>query len=271
MRKNLNFRKLLSENYALLAILIGALLIGVAMGPYQTLDTDLEFSTSQGVIRWGYPYINAWGNLFNEPPLGFYTEAVFFLAFGATLENGVALITLFGLSCIVMVYLLGKELYNKSVGLFAAAIFTLAPWELILSRSFLIDTQCLLLSLIYLYVGILAIRRSSIKLAGVAGIFFALALLTKLFAVFMLLPLLLFLIYQRPKNVKQTLAQLGFFTLPAVASTLIWYQGIMKLDISYFFAHNDFKDLNFSYVTASPNFIPKFLMDYGLGLVLFGC
>jgi hypothetical protein len=61
-----NLRKLLKKYYPLLAILIGVSLISIAMGPYLTLDTDLEFSTAQGVLHWGYPYINAWGNLFND-------------------------------------------------------------------------------------------------------------------------------------------------------------------------------------------------------------
>jgi 4-amino-4-deoxy-L-arabinose transferase-like glycosyltransferase len=129
-----NLRRLLIENYPLVAILIGVVLISTALGPFQTLDTDLEYQTAQGVIRWGYPYINAWGNLFNEPPLAFYTEAVVFQIFGLSLTTGVALVTSFGLSCTVMLYLLGKELYSKSAGLFASAFFALAPWELVLSR-----------------------------------------------------------------------------------------------------------------------------------------
>ncbi|MCJ7633440.1 glycosyltransferase family 39 protein, partial [Candidatus Bathyarchaeota archaeon] len=161
-----NLKKLLKKYYPLLAILMGVALVSMAMGPYLTLDTDLEFSTAQGILRWGYPYINAWGNLFNEPPLGFYTEAAVFQVFGFSVANGVALITLFGLACTVVVYKLGKELYDETTGLFGAAFFALAPWELVLSRSLLIDVQCLLFSLIYLYFGILAIRKDSVKLAG---------------------------------------------------------------------------------------------------------
>jgi len=269
MLGNHNIRRLLREYYPLLAILIGVTLISIPMGPYRTLDTGLELSTVQGVLKWGYPYYKDWGNLFNEPPLGFYTEALFLRVFGLTEENGVVLITLFGLACTVMMYKLGKELYGKSPGLFAAAFFALAPWELILSRSFLIDTQCLLLSMIYLYFGILAIRKDSVKLAAVSGIFFAAALLTKLFAVFMLIPLLLLYLYQRPKNAKQILGQLGAFTLPAVFSTLLWYQIIAGKEILYLINHNDFRDLNFPGVVPTYSFVTNFLINYGLGLFFF--
>lgn len=262
-------KKLLKKYYPLLAILIGVTLVSIAMGPYLTLDTDLEFSTAQGILRWGYPYINAWGNLFNEPPIGFYTEAAVFQVFGFSVANGVALITLFGLACTVVVYKLGKELYNETTGFFAAAFFALAPWELVLSRSFLIDVQCLLFSLIYLYFGILAIRKDSIKFAAVAGMFFAAALLTKLFAVFMLLPLLLLYLYKRPTNKKQIIIQLGAFSLPAFLSSLLWYQIIMGKELLYLIQHNDFKDLNFPNIPVSYMFVPNFLINDGLGIFFF--
>jgi 4-amino-4-deoxy-L-arabinose transferase-like glycosyltransferase len=260
-----NLRNLLKKYYPLLAILIGVTLISIAMGPYLTLDTDLEFQTAQGVLHWGYPYINAWGNLFNEPPLGFYTEASVFQVFGFSVANGVTLITLFGLACVVAVYMVGKELYNETAGLFAAAFFALAPWELILSRSFLIDVQCLLFSLIYLYFGILAIRKDSVKFAGIAGIFFAAALLTKLFAVFMLVPLLLLFLMHRPKMKRQIVGQLGAFSLPAFLSSLLWYQVIMGKGLFYLIQHNDFKDLNLPNIPVSYMFIPNFLINDGLG------
>jgi 4-amino-4-deoxy-L-arabinose transferase-like glycosyltransferase len=258
--------ELLSENYALLAILIGAILISLPIGPYQTPDTQFEFNATQGVLRWGYPYLEVKGNFVDQPPLGFYTAALFFLVFGATLENGVVLITLFSLACTVLLYKLGKEAYgSKSTGLFAAAFFALAPWELVLSRAFLIDTQCLFLSLVCLYFGILAIRKDSVKLAAVAGIFFATAFLTKFYAIFMLIPLLLLYAYHRPKNPKQILLQLGVFSLPVVFSSWYWYQIVMGKGLFYLAQHNDFKVLNSPEVVPSYSFITTFLVDYGLG------
>jgi 4-amino-4-deoxy-L-arabinose transferase-like glycosyltransferase len=269
-----NIRELLGRYYPLLAVLVGAALVSSVMGPYETLDTQLEFNTTRGVLRWGYPYldrfgephIESYGDLFNIPPLGFYTWALLFIVFDATIENGVALVTLFGLASTIIVYKLGKELYSESTGFFAAAFFALAPWQLILTRAFLIDVQCLFLSLVYLYFGILAIRKGSIKLAAYSGVFFALAFLTKQYAVFMLIPLLLLYIYHNPKNPKQILGQLGVFSLPAVFSTLLWYHVIMGKELLYLVNHNDFVDLNFPEVIASYPFISKFLVDYGLGL-----
>jgi 4-amino-4-deoxy-L-arabinose transferase-like glycosyltransferase len=269
-----NTRELVNLYYPLVAILIGVVLISAVMGPYQTLDTQLEFNTTRGVLRWGYPYLDrfgepyndSYGDLFNVPPLGFYTQAVFLSIFGANMENGLILVMVFGLASTFMVFKLGKEVYGKSTGLFAAALFALAPWQLILSRAYLIDVQCLFLSLAYLYFGFLAIRKESVKLAAVSGVFFAAAFLTKQYAVFMLLPLLLWYIYHRPKNPKRILSQLVVFSLPAVFSTLLWYQVIMGKELLYLINHNDFVDLNFPTVTPTYAFIPKFLVDYGLGI-----
>ena len=260
------FKEMLSGNYPLLAILIGVILVSLPLGLYQNTDTEVEFSTVQGVLKWGYPYLEVEGNLFDLPPLGFYAAALFLLIFGSTIENGVALIMLFGLASTVLVYKLGKEVYSKSTGLFAAAFFALAPWQLVLTRAFLVDAQCLFLSLVCLYFGVVAIRKDSFRLALVSGIFFAAALLTKQYAVFMLIPLLFLYVYHRPSNPKQILLQLGAFILPAVHATLWWYNIIMGKWLLYFVQHGDFGNFNAPGVVPSYSFMTTFLMDYGLGV-----
>jgi 4-amino-4-deoxy-L-arabinose transferase-like glycosyltransferase len=119
---------------------------------------------------------------------------------------------------------------------------------------------------VYLYFGVLAIRKDSIKLALISGIFFAAALLTKQYAVFMLIPLLFLYVYHRPSNPKQILLQLGAFILPAVHATLWWYNIIMGKWLLYFVQHGDFGNFNASGVVPSYSFITTFLMDYGLGV-----
>lgn len=265
---------LFSKNYPLLAVVSGFFLIAISLGPYETLDTELEYNTTRGVLRWGFPYLDrhgepytdSYGDLFNIPPLGFYTQALILKLFGANLANGVFLVTLFGLGIAVMIYKLGKLFYNESAGIFAAAFFALTPWALILTRALLVDTQCLLLSLIYLYIGILAIKNNSIKLTLISGVFFAASFLTKQYAVFMLIPLLLYYILNRPKNIKTICYQVVLFCLPFFIFNLLWYQLIMGQDLFYLVQHNDFKDCNFPNVIPTYSFVPYFLVNYGLGL-----
>jgi 4-amino-4-deoxy-L-arabinose transferase-like glycosyltransferase len=258
-------KKLVSENYPLLSILIGITFISLSIGPFQNGDTDWEFAAAKGVLKWGMPYVSSIGNIINQPPLGFYLEGLFFKGVGTSVYNGTILVTLLGLGSTIIIYKIGKELYSKPTGLVAAALFALSPWELVLSRSFLIDVQCLFFSLLCLYVGILAIRRGSIKLSMVSGIFFAAALLTKYFAAFMLIPLLLFLLYSKPKKTRLFLSQVTAFLVPALLSSLLWYQVILGKNLFYMFQHSDFSDLNNNGVKLSYSFVGVFLWNYGLG------
>jgi 4-amino-4-deoxy-L-arabinose transferase-like glycosyltransferase len=259
-------RKLLTENYPLLAILIGIVLISVSIGPFENGDTEWEYEAALGVIRWGMPYVNTFGNIMNQPPLGFYVEALFFTFFGSSIDTGVVLITLLGLGCIIAMYKIGNVLYGKPTGLAAAALFALSPWELILSRTFLIDVQCLFFSLLCLLVGIYAIRKDSAKLFLVSGTLFAAALLTKLFAVFTLIPLMLLFIYYRPKKLRRALSLSGAFFLPVLLFAFLWYQVISGQGLFSVFGHEDFGYYNSSDIVPSYFFVVNFFLNYGLGL-----
>ena len=155
-------RRLLCRNYSLLSVLIGSGLFTFVAGPYYNSDTTLEFQVATNVIKTGMPYLQT-GYLLNQPPLGFYLDAVYFRVAGLSFSNGAAFITLFGLGSVLLVYLIGKEWYGKTTGLFAAAIFALTPWQLVFSRTFLIDAQCLFFSLLSLLIGVHAVKRDSIK------------------------------------------------------------------------------------------------------------
>ena len=260
-----SLRKLLSENYPLLSILIGIALFSFTIGPFQNGDTKWEYEAALGVIKWGMPYVNSFGNIMNQPPLGFYIEALFFEVFGLSLDTGVALVTLFGLGCTILVYKIGQVLYGKTTGLLTAVVFASTQWQLVISRSFFIDVQCLFFSLLCLFVGIFAVRKESLKLFVVSGTLFATALITKLFAVFTLIPLLLFYVYYRPKNLKLTFIWLGVFFLPVLLFHVLWYQVISGQGLLSVFQHEDFSDFNVSEVVPSTFFVANFLLYYGLG------
>ncbi len=72
-------------------------------------------------MRYGLPYANGF-YLMDQPPLGFYIQAGFAKAFGMSLSNGTFLVTMFGLGTVILVYLIGKEVYNKTTGFFAALL-----------------------------------------------------------------------------------------------------------------------------------------------------
>ena len=248
------------EYYALLGVLFASFLVSVSLGQYQNWDALTEYGAASGVIQWGFPYTSP-GILINQPPLGYYIDALFFKTFGLSYETGVWVTTLFGLGSVFLVYEIGKVLYGKRTGLVAAALFGLAPWQIIMSRTFLIDSQSLFFSLLYLLVGIWAIQKSSLKNFLVPGILLGFALLTKAFAVFMLVPLLLVYINRRPKNLKRVIQEAALFFSPALVLNLLWYEVITEEGAFAIFRHNDFS----TYLSGQAAPSSFFLANYFVG------
>ncbi len=259
----MGFKRIFAENMPFLIILVGVVLVTISIGPYQNWDTSVEFEAASNVIKTGIPYTEFHQGVIDEPPLGFYLEAASFKIFGISMFVGETLVTLFGLGTVIVVYLLGKELYGKSTGLFAAALFGLTPWQLILSRTFLIDAQCLFFSLFCLYVGVFAIRKNSLNFTLLSGVLFAAAFMTKLYSVFILVPLLLLYLHSKPKSTNRILTQILAFALPVLISSLIWYQLVLG-GFSQISAHNDFIVKNQG-LLPSPWFVLTFLNNYGIG------
>jgi 4-amino-4-deoxy-L-arabinose transferase-like glycosyltransferase len=163
---------------------------------------------------------------------------------------------------------MGSLFYGKRTGVLAAAFFGLTPWQVFISRTLLIDVQCLFFSLVYLYVGILAIRRNSVKLVFVSGMFFAVALLTKLFSVFMLIPLLLVLRFERLQGFRLTRKKMGLFILPVLISQSVWYLGFANQNFFAVYFNGDFLH---PMQAAAPSifFLPQMLTE-ALGWFLLG-
>ncbi|MEM2107712.1 MAG: glycosyltransferase family 39 protein [Candidatus Bathyarchaeia archaeon] len=240
-------------------------MISVAIGPFQNFDTQLEYEAASGVIKWGMPYMKYYGDMINQPPLGFYIEAAFFKIFGLSFNNGVALITLFSLGCVFLVYKISLVLYGKPTALLAAALFAFTPWQFVLSRSFLIDVPCLFFSLLCLLVGIHAIRRDSEVLFMASSIIFAIALLTKFFAIFTLIPLALFYIRYRQKKLSHIFTVTTYF-LPALLVFFLWYDVIWGRGLLYgeshtTFTHDDFVNFNPADFSPSYFFVGNFLLE----------
>jgi 4-amino-4-deoxy-L-arabinose transferase-like glycosyltransferase len=258
----------LVEGFPLLVILIGAVLVAFSLGPFTNWDANLEFEAASNTAKMGFPYVQGFGTVIDQPPLGFYVEALAFAVFGLSVGSAVGLVTFFGLGTVILVYVLGRDFYGKYAGLFAAALFALNPWHLVISRSGLIDAQCLFLSLLCLIIGVMAVRKGSAKLALASGIVFAGAFLTKFYAVFILIPLLLFYVYSKPKNPKFAFRQIVVFAVPVLLSALLWYQVVLGRPMLSIFHHNDFLDVIPAAVGVSPSpfFASNFLVNYGLGL-----
>ena len=212
---------LLSQHYSLLGILVGSALFTFTVGPFNNWDTSYEFSAASGVLLWGVPYTTGVGNMINQPPMGFYIDSPIFQIFGLSFNTGVAIVTCFGLGCVFLVYLIGKTWYSKTTGLFASALFALTPWQVVFSRTFLIDAQCLFFSLLFLLIGIYAIRKDSVGFFMLSGVFLGAAFLTKFYGIFMLVPLSIFYFRYRQQKLRNPLVVVCFCTSSFVFVDLV--------------------------------------------------
>jgi len=223
------------------------------MGTYTNWDAQLEYEAVTSILTRGFPYVTT-GLMINQPPLGFYTAAVVLVALGEPYLNCVGVATAFGLGCVVLLYVLGTLLYGKKTGLVASALFGLVPWHVYMSKIFLIDNQYLFLGLLFLIMGILAVKHNSEKLVVSAGVFFALAFLTKLYAVLMLIPLVLIVLLNRKEsNFKLTARKVALFILPSIILQIIWF-GV--------FANQNFFGVYFSSDFTHPELIANPTLEF---------
>jgi len=252
--------ELLREGIPLVCVIVGVLLVFVSMGPFSNPDTRLEYTATLAVILKGKPTtVLCRSSLIDQPPLGFYFSALILKAVGALYDNAVAITTFFGLGCTLLVYALGKVLYGKLTAVFAAALFALTPWHSILSRSYLIDVPCLFYSLLCLLVGVYAIRRDSFKLFMASGIIFAIAVLTKIYAVYALVPLAVFYGLFRQRRLGKIFVWLPYF-VPAAVLSVYWYEIATDMGLLFVFRHQDLHIPNPEYVTGSIFFVGNFLL-----------
>jgi 4-amino-4-deoxy-L-arabinose transferase-like glycosyltransferase len=76
----------------------------------------------------------------------------------------------FGILTVVVVFLLGKELFGSFVGLGAALVLAVLPWSIYISRMFFPAVEVTFLTTLALYLLLLAFRRRSVGVAIGAGL-----------------------------------------------------------------------------------------------------
>ena len=250
----------LREHYQFIGVLVGVIIVWASMGTYTNWDAETEFYAASSVVTKGFPYVST-GYMIDQAPFAFYLTAPTLLLFGLSYVNGVGLVTALGLGCVVLIYALGTLLYGKRSGLVAAALFGIVPWQVFMSRTYLIDVPYLFLSLGFLLAGILAVKRNSEKLVVACGVLFALAFLTKLFAIFMMVPLLLVVWFKRKESgFRLTVRRAVLFLIPTLIMQAVWFGGFAN---QHFFGVYVPSDFTHSVHIADPSiaYLPRIFIE----------
>ncbi|HET7710921.1 MAG TPA: glycosyltransferase family 39 protein [Thermoanaerobaculia bacterium] len=127
-----------------------------------------------------------WDELALQPPfLSVLIAGAFVLRHDAVAAS--ILLALISALCVFVIYLLGKSIYDTTVGLVAAALLTLTPYFITASHWILTDVPSTTLITVAFYLLVTATRRDSEVLYALSGAVFGAAVLTR----FTSLPLVL--------------------------------------------------------------------------------
>ena len=138
------------------------------------------------------------GEPMTKPPLVYYIPAIFW-ALGQ--ESGYRLVApFFGILTIILVYFIGRDLFDEWVGLLAAIIAAGIPLFIHFSIITYMETFIAFMFLLSFYTVYKAITLKTRKWTIIAGVCYGLALLTKEFALFFILSFLLYLIFTKFKK-----------------------------------------------------------------------
>lgn len=130
-----------------------------------------------------------------HPPLYYYIVHIFYMIFGDSSFIARLISVIFGISGLIVVYYLSKELFNKRVGLLSIALLTINHFHIYYSQEARMYTMLFFstaLSFLYL---IRFIKKPTYKTAFLYGLFSCFMIYTHFFALFTLISQYLILLY----------------------------------------------------------------------------
>jgi len=170
------FRNLLILNYQLEIII----LVGFILRIYRLGYHDLWYD--EVITLFKLPHLNflkVWNPPFYFAIIAGWTKIFGFSEFSLRFPS-----LLFSLACIPVIYLLGKELFNKSAGFYAAAIMAVSPFQLWYAQEARSYSLMLFLALLSGYFQFLFIKRKRNKFLYWCAIFAVLGLYTHPYYIF---------------------------------------------------------------------------------------
>ncbi|MBU2633712.1 MAG: glycosyltransferase family 39 protein [Nanoarchaeota archaeon] len=137
--------------------------------------------------------------IMDEDPVWFYLTDLGYKLFGVSMFSGRLLSILFGALSVLIIYLLGAEMFNKKVGFISAFILTFSPFYLINTLAEM-DIAMTFFILLSAYLMIRGLKEENKSLLILSYIFFGIAVLTKTIAATFLPAFVIFFIYFKYKK-----------------------------------------------------------------------
>lgn len=200
--------KALKDNYIVLSILFFGAVLRFYHIDFQSIWLDEVHTMNEANPK------NSFGELYNVimsgeqmPPLFFYILYFLFKIFGYTTFVARMYAAVLGISSLYAIYILGKELINKQIGLIAALLLCINSFHLYYSQEARPYGFLLLFSMLAFYRLIRYIKIPTRKNAIIYGVFSALMIHSHFFGLFALFAqyfiLLVFLLASEKQERKQ--------------------------------------------------------------------
>ncbi|MBU0760855.1 MAG: glycosyltransferase family 39 protein [Nanoarchaeota archaeon] len=237
-----------NAKYLLLIMIMGAILRGIVANNVGPVADEVVFGThaidiiSSGVI-----------NNQNQAQVWFYLTDISYKIFGVTSIGGRFLSIFFGTLTILLVYLLGKRIFNEKIALIAAFLFSVSAY-FIRYALMEMDEAMIFFVLFSIYLFIKGLEEKK-KISYLSVLFMAVAVLIKPIAIPFAFPLIIYFFYfikKEPvgerkkflnKNYKRIVLSIILFLflmMPVFAYNIILYKqkGITDIQFSRFFNIN---------------------------------
>ncbi|QQG38447.1 MAG: glycosyltransferase family 39 protein [Candidatus Woesearchaeota archaeon] len=198
-------------NYFIFLIFLVAFLIRLFPIPQELIWDEAVYLQHTDIISGGS---NTYNEFYFRPPI-----LPLILSIGKIFADSlipsyfiVALISALGT---IFIYLLGKELFNKQVGVISSIMLALSPFLIQTSHQILTDNTAITISLISLYLFIKAIKTKKNYLFVLAGVFLSVSILTKYTSLILIPTILLFALFNNTK-IRNYLSTIIGFLIPMI-------------------------------------------------------
>lgn len=175
--------------------------------------------------------------------LWFVITSLFYKWFGTSTFSSHLAALFFGTATIPVMYMLAKEFFDEKVSLVAAFVVAIAPFH-IMNTSAEMDVMAMFFTLSAMFFFIRAIKHKHSWLYGASGIFFGLAIYTKVYPVLFVPSLFIFAAYSNYKHrtlpwrvlLKKIIifcACVFIFAIPALTHNYLLYQDKGFVDLQF--------------------------------------
>ena len=201
MKKNDFINKLLNfffnKNYGkwILVLFIIAMVLRIIAANNMTTNADEMLHATHAIDISNAGVLQ----IMDEDPVWFYLTDLGYKVFSVSMFSGRFLSILFGALSVLIIYLLGKEMFNKKIGYISAFILTFSPYYLIntLAEMDIAMTFFILLTAYFMFKGL---KDNNNKLLILSYISFGIAILMKTIAAVALPAFIIFFLYYRNKK-----------------------------------------------------------------------